>query len=262
MRLLLVTCTLIPSALLGVPALHGQETPADYPVKKCEEPKEPVGFLRGGGVVTYLLGRDGKPDTGSVQVLAALDLSVAGFRSAVVRQLSACRLDVGSHKPDRAISVVEEIEFDLTSARVRPARAAPDSGLAPVHDSTAFAAPASPLELSDPRLEERPRRLACDYSRTRAPGGEQYRSRKEQESAMREWERENSGTIKVHTVVGADGRIVRDSITVISSTNVAITNKLVDALASCRYAPGRMHGVPVPVAVTADYGLNLKVQIL
>lgn len=250
--------------ILGAaPRLQGQALPTEFPLKKCDDSKQLVGYLRGQGLVTYLLATDGKADTASVQVLRAAGVSVAGFRSAVVRQLSACRLDLGRHKPATPVRVQQQILFDSARAQLRPAQPVLDSAATSAQDSTPAPIPLAPLEFADPRLEERPRQLGCDQSlRPPSPPGGPYRSREEAQRATQAWERQNSGRIHVRAVVGPDGRMLRDSITVVSSTNPSLTTKLVDALASCRYAPGRIRGVAVPVVITTGIGIEIRSERL
>src|ERR1700704_6313162 len=77
----------------GTPA-SGQTASAGggYAVKKCDDPKVPIGMLsKGLGTIWFRLGKDGKPDTASISVLHVIGLSAVGMRSVAARQLSACR---------------------------------------------------------------------------------------------------------------------------------------------------------------------------
>ena len=83
--------------LASSPLAAQAPTVASFAVKKCDEPKVPIGMLRtAAGTVTFRLAKVGKPDTTSLAVVKVLGLSVAGFKSAVPWQLSACRFEMGS----------------------------------------------------------------------------------------------------------------------------------------------------------------------
>jgi hypothetical protein len=81
---------LVAVFIAGTPSIAAAQT-----LKKCDDPKVPIGVLpSGNSVIWYRLGRDGKPDTSGMGVVQVLGMSVAGVRSVAVRLLSACRFDV------------------------------------------------------------------------------------------------------------------------------------------------------------------------
>jgi hypothetical protein len=208
------------------------------------------------------MGRDGRPDTGSVRVVRSADLSPAAFRSAAVRLLSACRFESGGQRSRTPVRVVERIVFHDSTAELRSPQSAPDS-VQEGPPGTAAAPIGGPVEQNDPRLEERPRQLRCEATRgPRPPSGETYRSAQEAESQLGEFARENTGRVEARVVVGADGRVARRDITVVNSTNPRVTDGIVDALASCRFAPGRIAGVPVAVVMTQGMGVEVRIERL
>lgn len=247
-------------AALAAP-LAAQAPPGDFALRTCDTPRQPLGVLHGQGQVVYEMRRDGRPDTGSVRVVRSSDLSPAAFRSAAVRLLSACRFEAGSRPPRASTRVAERIVFHDSTAELRTPQPAPDS-VAGVQPEAATAEPTGgPVEVDDPRLEERPRQLRCEHVQgARPPMEERYRSREEAERQVGEYARESTGQVEARVVIGADGRVERHGITVLSSTNPRVTDGLVQAMASCRYAPGRIAGRPVAVAMTLGMGVEVRVE--
>ena len=162
-------------------------------------------------------------------------------------------MDVRHVRPDAAIRVVQKVIFDSAEAQLQPAHPAYDTPAPAAGDQALgpllLPAAGQPLEVTDARIEERPRMLQCKSTRSRPPRDEAYRSREEAQRAMDLAARASSGNIDARGLVDTNGRVPRDRITVISSTNPTMTEKLLDDLASCRYAPARIGGVAVPVVM-------------
>jgi hypothetical protein len=55
--------------------------------------------------------------------------------------------------------------------------------------------------------------------------------------------------------------VLADSITVLSSDNPVLTNNLRSSLASCRYTPARIDGVPVRAAIRRGSGIQISNEI-
>ncbi len=69
--------------------------------------------------------------------------------------------------------------------------------------------------------------------------------------------RDASGRVRTRLVLDVAGRVIGDSTTVLSSDNVQLTNGLAAFEASCRYAPGRIAGVPVRTAVESGTAITV-----
>jgi len=230
---------------------------ATYAVKQCGAPKEPLGVLHAQGQVAYRLMKDGRPDTGSVKVVSVRDISPGGFRSAAVRELSACRFDrsadTGAERAE--VTVVDAVGFDSAIVIVSPATVvAPTIATIPLPQRRLFL---NPVDAIDSTLEERPRRLSCNQVPELTPPAGGAATRQQAAADRAAWRRENSGSMIARVTVTPEGRIRRDGITVESATNPAIVDDLIRVLQSCLYVPGRIDGVPVPVIVVTRTGIGV-----
>ena len=236
---------LLPFGSIGLSAQR-------YDLDRCSTPREPLGVLTGGGEVRYELKHDGRPDTGSVSVLAVNGISAAGYRSAVVRQLSSCKM---RHPHQSPVMVRQAIRFDATHVTVDPAVPADTS--VPGLPILAVALPSGTIEGTDHLLEEIPRYVRCDRHPAPPPGRQTmtFRSREEMEAFLARDARDLSGTVRARLVVDPAGRVIRDSITVLSTNNPNVTNNAITYFASCHYTPGRIAGAPVQTAVRAGFGI-------
>ena len=240
------------------PAAGGRQ----YAVKKCDEPKVPIGSLtKVSGQVSYLLSKDGRPDTTSVSVVALSGMSVAGFRSVARRQLSACRFDVGPGGLTAAIRVVEEISAD--SATVTPAGATPAAELptALTLELSEVSKDSFPLSIDDRRIDERPRRLSCPYPQSPRISGPAVGSVSSAGAARADaqaqapsrltiasFNERSAGTLVALVRVGVDGK-PGTQVRVISVSNPSAVQNLAELIGGCRFVPGRYRGVPVPAFV-------------
>jgi hypothetical protein len=244
---------LLPLAFLVLAAFP--LTAQHYALAKCDVPREPLGYLRGGGEVRYLLRANGRPDTASVAVIRADGISAGGYRSAVVRQLSACRMA----RPTNGPTVVRQgVRFDSIQVAIEPA--APAERELPV---LAIAEATPRVEVfaeSDSLLEERPRLVRCERSAGLPIRSQErvFTSREEVEAAIARDARDYSGRLRARLVLDTTGRVMRDSIEVLESDNVNITNTLRANLGSCRYTPARIAGVPVAVRVIKSTGIRIS----
>ncbi len=231
---------------------------AGFQLRKCGEPSQPLGILRGQGIVRYMLDASGRPDTATLAVLQVSDLSIAEYRSAVTRELSACRMRVPGDRLPAPVRVAQRVAFDSVSLQVAPALPGADS-LAPAMTEPAnYMLPPGPYASRDPVLEERPRKMGCslDIYRGEAPPQGPFPNRAAAEAALADWRRRNSGTVSLRMEIAADGTVPRDSITVTSTDNPMVADRLLASVTSCRYAPARIHGVPVAVVGSAVVGVR------
>ena len=220
------TLTLLLSVATVAPAAA-----QTYPFDKCAEGKVEVGYLRGSGMVRYTLTKSGKAAPGPVDVITVEGVSAAGLQSAATRQLAGCTM----RHPSADLVVTQVIRFDSATTRIEPASAA--SGTEVV-----IATPGTP---SSTTLEERPRWLACDRGpRLRAAPGNQGTIGNPGSGMM-------SGSINARLVLDSLGRVMRDSVTLLSSGNPEATSPLLRSIATCRFAPARIAGRGVPTAINA-----------
>jgi hypothetical protein len=234
-------------------------------IKKCDDPKVPIGQLPNAiGTVTFRLAKDGRPDTASLAVVKVLGLSVAGFKSAAARQLSACRLDADKVTLTASSVVSAKVTIESTTVSIAAAELTtePASPLAVEH----FDAPhdTMPFDVGDPRVEERPRPLSC-ASQVRAPtvihatGATPAQAMADAQNQARianeQYNATNGGVLTAIVRVSADGK-PGSQIRVIQLTNPAAGQSLGDRIGSCRYVPGRVLGVAVPALFQVTMGPN------
>ena len=231
----------------GTPAWAAAQT-----LKKCDDPKTPIGILpSGNAVIWYRLGHDGRPDTAGMGVVQVAGLSVAGVRSVALRLLSGCHFDTRKGDDPNA-GLVTELRFD--SARV-------SLGATNHADGPAALRAPEPLDLprdtvlgaGDRRVEEKPRGLKCASPRppeirASGRGATQAEARAsaqpEVTAQVDNWNRMNTGQLVADVVVTPAGRI-DDNIQVVQVSNPAATGSLSELVRSCSWVPGRVLGVPV-----------------
>jgi len=226
-----------------------------YPVKKCDAPKEPLGVLHAQGQVTYRLNFDGKVDTATLRVVSLRGISAAGLRSAAVRQLSGCRFDRTIDTVKGPVIVVDALGFDSATLVVSPATVVP-STIATIDVPEHPKVPTDPMDAADSTIEERPRRIGCDQVADIPPFTGLYRTRQDRDAAFAAWQRQNSGVVLAKVTVDADGRVQPNGIIITSSTNPPMNSLFVSVLASCRYVPARISGVPVATIVATRTGIG------
>jgi hypothetical protein len=238
-------CAVIPAA--------GQS--AQYAIKKCDELKVPIGALpEGSGTVSYLISKDGRPDTSSIAVLEVSGLSAAAFRSVMARRLAACRFSGG--RAGASSTVVSEIaQLDSMTLQVASTTASsPTSQPLPL-ETLSIPLDSFPLPLNDRRIEERPLRLSCNAARTPPPimisgrGATRAQAMQDAQDQMRMAQLQQStkygGTLVAEVRVGIDGK-PGPQVRVIEATNRMAVQALADIIATCRFAPARIRGVAVP----------------
>ena len=228
---------------------------APYPVTSCGAPNEPLGVIHAEGVLRFTVNNEGKTDTASVDVLAVRGMSVGGFRSAGVRQLSACRFNRTKDLLDGDKRVVSAIRFDSATTVVTPATVATGAET-PLDVVRRPRLPVDPIEATDSILEERPRRLDCDRPPPLPMFTGIYRTLQDRDAAYQAFLRQNSGTASARLTIGFNGRVVPDGVVITSSNNPMMHDVFVGVLSSCKFVPGRIGGVTVMTIVATTTGLN------
>ncbi|HEV8123092.1 MAG TPA: hypothetical protein VGP80_02535 [Gemmatimonadales bacterium] len=250
---------IVLGGLAGFPGLLPAQT--GISPKRCEPPRTPIGDLKGSGRVAYRVGSNGRPDTATVIVLATQGLSAGALRSAARRALSGCRYENRDLPTPRPALLSQAIMFDSTGARLAPAHpASPDTLTALevgvvtmpelVHDD-------------DPALEERPRVVECRSSRAPPPPEPPtaYRDRDEAQAAMAARAQRGTGDLRARVTVGPDGKVVPGSVVVLEASNQDAVYELKRMAEGCRYAPGRIGGVPVTAEAIARVGVRVTIEI-
>jgi len=249
------TRIILAAAMTFVVAFGAAGQSAEYAIKKCDEPKVPIGALpEGTGTISYLMGKDGRPDTATIAVLKVSGFSVAGFRSVMARRLAACRFSGGTGSA--AVTVVSEIaQLDSMTLQVASTTASAPAGAPLTIEGLGIPLDSFPLPLHDRRIEERPLRLSCNAARTPPPvaisgrGATRAQAVQDAQDQMRMVQLQQStkygGTLVAEVRVGIDGK-PGPQVRVIEVTNRLAVQTLADIIATCRFAPARIRGVPIP----------------
>ncbi len=243
-------------ALVAIPADPAfSVAQAPYPVKSCVAPHEPIGVIHAEGVLRFTVNNEGTADTNTIDVLSVRGMSVGGFRSASVRQLSACRFDRSNDQLDGDKRVVAGMRLDSATTVLTPAKIATGMEIA-LEFVRRPKLPRDPLEATDSLLEERPRRLSCDRPPPLPLFTNIGRTPQDRDAAYEAFLRQNSGTASARLTIGFDGRVAPDGVEITSSNNPQMHNVFVGVLATCTYVPGRIGGVTVMTIVATTTGLN------
>jgi hypothetical protein len=158
-------------------------------------------------------------------------MTAAGFRSAATRQLAGCKM----RRPQADLVVTQVIRFDSATARIEPA--------AVVTGTEVVITDAGVPEGTG--VEERPRWIDCDRGpRLRASAGNRGTIGNPGSGMM-------TGSITARLVLDTLGRVMRDSVTLVSSSNPEATSALLRSIATCRFAPARRGGRGLVTALNA-----------
>lgn len=257
MRLVPVTVMLLVLPLLVHRVPDGAPREPVISLERCRQPIQPLGEVSGTGVVRTVLSPDGRPDTTRIEVGFAKGMSPGGVLSIARRQLPACKFRI-EPKPRAPLVVLQQIVLDSNGLSIRtiPAEGRAFTPL----EVTIPTLPTEPVDQEDPALEEKPRSVECK-SQAR-PGGmisTGPMSRADAEAYQREVERANTGEVTFTFVVDAEGRFVAGSATVVTSTNPSVTKDALAVYEACRFAPGRMHGVPVATRMRGHLRSEVRV---
>ncbi|MEP7325642.1 MAG: hypothetical protein ABI836_06830 [Gemmatimonadota bacterium] len=216
--------------------------------------------MRGSGHIAYHLESNGRPDTTSVIVLNTAGISPGALRSGARRILSGCRYETRDLPSPRPALLAQAIMFASAGAHLAPSRpASPDTLQAMEIGAIAMPELAG---VDDPALEERPRVVECrsDHAPTPPEPPMVYRDRNEARAAATARAERESGNLRARVTVGPDGRVVPGSIAVLETSNQDAIFDLKRMVEGCRYAPGRIGGVPVAAEVIARVGIQVTVE--
>ena len=196
----------------------------------CQPAKVPLGLLHGQATVEYRL-QGSRPDTGSLAVVAVAGLSARGARSALVRQLAACKL---ADRPRELTLARQAFVFagaDLRFGALEAVDSASPPILEPPPDDSARV-------FTRAEVEEQPRVLRCRAL-----------------TAISRQPNDLGGDVRAEFVVLPDGRV--DPATIVVAVGAPpLRNDAARAFARCRYVPGRRYGVAVAVKVREDAVLH------
>jgi hypothetical protein len=223
---------------------------ADSLALKCSNPKRsPLGALAGQGRIRYRVATDGRPDTLTLRVVATTGMSAPAFRSAVVRILPTCRRKAGRSK--LPVAVTQDFRFDDRGFSYGNAEVTPEALEAP--DTLATTPPPDlfpgPHPFSSALLEERPRALRCPVAPAPQVLGNDL-------NVLLRQQRMREGEVRLRFVVGPTGRAMTDSITIVATSNPATTKRAIRTIVDCKFAPGRVAGVPVAVIMFRDLTMD------
>ena len=236
-------------------------TDSTFPIRDCSFPEGAVGSLSADGVVAYLLDRNGRPDTTTLRVLSVGRISVAGYQSAVRRRLSGCRFRLPRGLKPEGIAVSQGVDFapDRQSMRTANRLDSLPAGLPLV--PVLIPTEGLPLPVGSRLLEEHPVMSggsSCRPPSNGSPPGGTFRSEEEANRAFDTWAAENSGRVLATVEVGVDGRAVPGTARTIETDNPRVANNLLRTIEKCRFAPGRIGGVPVPAIAQTAQGSSVE----
>jgi hypothetical protein len=238
------TLLLLGLASAGVRPAAGQVVKS----RGCHEPKVPIGVLEASGTVRFQVTKDGKTAPGSVAAVMANGASLAGLQSAAERQLGACRFDTRKVNRTFPLAVEVQIKFDslqawfsdpqITLDQRAPEPVAVDSPPGP-----------GPFPATLYLVDERPREQNCQEAMMsqRFPEGH---SMQEIMQTVHLTQDRQFGWGVVRFEVGENGRVDAHNIEVLRAKSTDVREKLIKSIARCRFAPGRIGGVPVAVITT------------
>ncbi|HEX6992420.1 MAG TPA: hypothetical protein VF151_11060 [Gemmatimonadales bacterium] len=214
----------------------------------CHEPRIAIGVMEASGTVRFQVTRDGKTASGSVAAVMANGASLAGLQSAAERQLGACRFDTRKIESSFPVTVEVQIKFDSLQAWFSDPRITLDQR-APEPVAVDSAPGAGPFPATLYLVDERPREQNCKVAMMpqRFPTGHSVQDFLQTAQLTQGYE---SGWGVVRFVVKEDGRADARSIEVLRTSSSHVGEKMAKSIARCRFAPGRVGGVPVSVVTT------------
>ena len=239
-------CILVLFGLAG--AFARPATAQVIKARGCHEPKIAIGVMEASGTVRFQVTRDGKTASGSVAAVMANGASLAGLQSAAERQLGACRFDTRKVESAFPVTVEAQIKFDSLQAWFSDPRITLDQRAS---QPVAIDSPpgAGPFPATLYLVDERPREQDCQVAvmPQRFPAGHSI-----QDMSQTAWLTQNYqfGAGVVRFEVKEDGRVDEHEIEVLRTTSPQVREKLSKTIAKCRFAPGRIGGVPVRVVTT------------
>lgn len=246
---------MLVASLLAVAALWPADSLPEF--TRCATPKVPVGAVASRGTVGFLVTKRGTVDSTSLEVLAMERGTEAGLRSALWRQLPRCRFRPAHvERRETDARVTAQVHFDLDTLRVTHLALA--AGAEPRIDTSGVEpsiAAGDTLTASDPRLEELPRAFDCRLmardvvvSKVRVDG----RVVENPPAPLMPPPGPpglSPGEVVVTYVVPTEGKVQSEAIEVRRSPSNAHSSAARTRVSSCKWAPGRVAGIPVPVRI-------------
>jgi hypothetical protein len=241
-------------AVLLTALLLGPGTDSLPVLTKCDAPKPRLGSLRTSGTVSFIVTRRGAAELTSLVVRDVAAGTVAGFRSALERQLPVCRFRPGraAGRPD-SVRVQARIDFTPDSvqwgalAAATPTDSVEAAAVLPVFSAT------DTVAFTDARLEERPIVQRCD----RPLGTDEVTVKTRVDGHFVEPETPTPrpsaplahGDVLLRLVVSASGRVDDSAIDIVQAPTEAHATAARRRVRNCRWVPGRIAGVPVAVRI-------------
>ena len=258
---MLVLATL---AFLSAPSSDSLPT-----LKKCGPPVVPIGLMYAAGTATFEVNPKGQPDSATILIISMERGTPAGLRSALVRELPACRFSLKSRSHEGAAPRIRaRVEFSAA------AMAMTELALVDAADTTGLPidVPATPPEevvsFKDERLEERPVARDCDLliprdevTTRQVVSGQTISNRPVTSidqlppsvlvapppgSAT-----PGGGEVLLRYVVSAAGRVDSASVEIVSAPTPALGAAASYRVTHCGWTPGRIQGRPVAVRISA-----------
>ena len=236
-------------SILVAGTLAAQDQPLGF--KKCSAPKVPIGRVRGSGELLFDISAKGKPDTSTIQVLSATGISPAGLRSAVGRQLSACEFNTKDAHLTGITKVRQAWSFEDMKTRFGGAIPS-DTGTAML--LTTAVLPSGPIPDTAAILEERPRPLACNGGPPMLPPGGDLMSGPD--PSMETSAPVTEATATFELTIDTTGKVIPGSVRTLQSSAPLTTDGMARNYSYCRYAPGRIGGIPVQTTVVEKMALR------
>lgn len=236
----------LTDALLVIALFSSPDTTVT--LRSCGGAREPIGTLRSSGEVAFLLDRRGRVSAEDIRVLSVTGGTAAGFRSALQRQLPACRFEPAS-RVDRWIrSTISFNGHTLSVSSSLTVESPPDSvQFSPIMVVDKVYDPSSSV------LDELPRVLNCQpmvreevTTRTRMDGQVATPPPVSNLPPPRK-----KGDVSLSYVVGPNGRIEENSFMLLGQNDPDLVASAVARLQACRFAPGRVAGNKVSVRLTS-----------
>ena len=208
-------------------------------LRRCTEPQVRVGVLRAVADLQFVVDRNGRPDTTSVNLIAVAGASAEGFQSAARRYLGTCRFRPGQVE-GRSVStlVLARMSFARDSTVLMTSREPADSLLPLVWLEPLQIEAGRIYENADVELDEKPRLLPCgrDLGTFKIPDDAYVLLLM-------------SGRAELEFVILPSGTPDRSTARVLRTDNPRAAREAMTSYMSCRYAPGRVGGQPVAVRV-------------
>jgi hypothetical protein len=243
---------LLALALVALPAagqrlrLTAPATDSTFPVAACDVEQMTTGRMSADGVVAYLLGANGLPDTATVRVVESEMISAAGLRSAATRRLAGCRMTLPYGYQGPAIPVQQRLNFLESGFGAEGAERISDLPAGLSLEVPEAARRPGVWDMDDPAVEERPwQSMGCRPKGLPTLEGRRFRSREEAMRAAEEHTRQVAGKVILLVTVDTSGAVVPGSDSLVLGENPQTTNALASSIKECRFLPARIGGVPV-----------------